>query len=177
MSAASLSLPEPVGIVLTGTGREVDLSVWIEHIEKAKEEIYGWFVDVAEYGFQDGGCWIFAAALKKWSGDRLALYAVAHVDDHTRVEHVVASQDGFVLLDSDGIFSREEMITKVLFDMGTRSGYGPDDLAVDPFVSDTLIPYDQGLVDAVAQDLDRLLPSFEAFADACGIAPEPLRPR
>lgn len=63
-----------------------------------------------DFGFQDGGCAMFAQGLVEWSDGRLTLGS--YVLPGRGVQHVVAHDDGIVL-DSDGVSTVDEGTTKL----------------------------------------------------------------
>jgi len=65
---------------------------------------------IYDFGFQDGGCAMFAQALVQWSNGRLTLGS--YVLPGRGVQHVVA-REGDVVLDSDGLSTRDEGATKL----------------------------------------------------------------
>ena len=65
-----------------------------------------------EFGFQDGGCLMLARAFKKWSGDNLDLYYIVNGKMPNIVQHVVASYQGKVFIDSDGLGTEKDFLKK-----------------------------------------------------------------
>ncbi len=67
-------------------------------------------LDVYEFGFQDGGCAMFARALVIWSGGRLSM--AGYAPHNGRVQHVVA-HDMDLVLDGDGLATSHEGARKL----------------------------------------------------------------
>lgn len=132
-------------------------------IQKAKAKIYDeWFIETAEFGFQDGGCWMFAEALKRWSGGAFRVECVTIADDPKRIQHVVAAWDapsGTLYVDSDGVFDAVGMRDKVLCDMGPSAMISETSLSIILFKGSRTIPYREDWVARLAEDLGRLMPT------------------
>jgi hypothetical protein len=91
-------------------GRLVNHTVFGRKLRRAAGIALDSHLDRYDFGFQDGGCAMFARALVIWSGDRLALAGYA---TRPRVfEHVVAV-DQDVVLDSDGLATVTEGARKL----------------------------------------------------------------
>jgi hypothetical protein len=73
------------------------------------------------HGYQDGGCLTFAQAMIDWSGGAFLMAAVERSDRPGRVQHVVAVY-GAKHLDSDGVFSDQEMLQKMVRCEGLPAG-------------------------------------------------------
>lgn len=66
------------------------------------------------FGWSDGGCWTFAAALARWSGGQLALAQVVSPAGVHRgyTDHIVAHYQGLLYLDADGLATGPELLDK-----------------------------------------------------------------
>jgi hypothetical protein len=83
-----------------GSGRLVNHTAFGRDLRKAARRALVGHLDVYDFGFQDGGCAMFARALVIWSGGRLSMAGYAL--PRNRVQHVVA-RDMDLVLDSDGL--------------------------------------------------------------------------
>lgn len=70
------------------------------------------FLERHGYGFHDGGCLDYARALCLWSNGHLTLSALTKPND-TIAQHVVATLDGRIHLDSDGAATTDELLVKM----------------------------------------------------------------
>ena len=62
------------------------------------------------FGWSDGGCWTFAAALARWSCGQLALAQVVSPRGYT--DHIVAHYHGLLYLDADGLATGPDLLDK-----------------------------------------------------------------
>jgi len=93
-----------------GSGRLVNHTAFGRELRKAARRALVGHVDVYDFGFQDGGCAMFARALVIWSGDRLSMAGYALPGN--RVQHVVA-HDMDLVMDSDGLATSLEGARKM----------------------------------------------------------------
>ena len=93
-----------------GSGRLVNHTAFGRQLRTAGRRALGPHLDVYDFGFQDGGCAMFARALVIWSGGRLSMAGYAL--PQSRVQHVVAHDHDFVL-DSDGLATTMEGARKL----------------------------------------------------------------
>lgn len=116
------------------------------------------FVPLQDCGFQDGGCLMFATALRDWSGDVLELAAVYRADRPGRAQHVVARFGEGLFLDSDGAATEADLLAK----MNRLEGLP------DPYVGEWStaanqeeIPFDASAVDMLRLRLEQHLGRFD----------------
>lgn len=115
------------------------------------------FSDTADFGFQDGGCHMFAAALKDWSGGGLELAAVYCPARGRQAQHVVARFGGTIFIDSDGAGSREDLLDKMVkFEKLVGATVGDYDPA-----SETVIPFNASLVEWLTKRMRRRFGAFD----------------
>lgn len=103
------------------------------------------FLADSGFGFQDGGCQIFAEALVIWSDGALrpmAVYAGG------RVQHVFAGNDA-IAVDSDGIAFHSEMVRKCEALEGISGAYVAD----YAFGDSPQIPHDTAQSEALTKRL------------------------
>lgn len=79
------------------------------------------------FGWSDGGCWTFAAALAHWSGDQLALARIVSSRGHT--DHIVAHYHGLLYLDADGLATGPGLLDK----WRRLEGVGRQSYTLEPF--------------------------------------------
>lgn len=91
--------------------RVVNMTEGGRSIQRAADRLLSRFVAEIGFGFQDGGCNIFAEALVGWSDGLLGLAAV-HVAGDRQAQHVVARL-GRVFLDSDGAATAGDLLNKM----------------------------------------------------------------
>lgn len=82
------------------SGRLVNHTVFGRQLRAAARRALTPHLQSYDFGFQDGGCAMFARALVIWSGGRLSMAGYAL--PRNRVQHVVA-RDMDLVLDSDGL--------------------------------------------------------------------------
>lgn len=87
----------PFGAILQSAAREV-LPAWLA---------------MAGYGFQDGGCLMFAVALQRWSSGRFSLAGAYRSSDLRQAQHVMAVTETCLYLDSDGAGTDLDVIAKL----------------------------------------------------------------
>jgi len=92
------------------SGRLVNHTAFGRDLRKAAGRALVAHLDVYDFGFQDGGCAMFARALVIWSGGRLTMAGYAL--PRNRVQHVVA-RDMDLVLDSDGLATSLEGARKM----------------------------------------------------------------
>lgn len=132
------------------------------------------FAEVTQFGFQDGGCLMFAMALRDWSEGNLKLSAVYSSTRGLQAQHVVATLAGDVplYLDSDGVGTEYDILAKgERFDW-LEGGY------VDAYceIGESTIPRDDSLIADLALRLGRrfgpfnsdLFATFEWPSASCG---------
>lgn len=82
-------------------------------LQQVARKLGGDFAKAAGYGFQDGGCLIFASALCNWSRGTLELAAIHRVGHSGQAQHVVARFGTALFLDSDGVATEEDILRKM----------------------------------------------------------------
>lgn len=130
----------------------------------------GDFSEKTEFGFQDGGCLMFAASLRIWSNESLGLGAIYGIHKPLQAQHVAAlfgevSNKMSLYLDSDGVGTAEDLLEKMHILEGLT------DMWVDTYSMDneTIIPYRSDLVEDL---VNRLHKCFGTFApERLGLAP------
>jgi hypothetical protein len=108
------------------------------------------------YGWNDGGCWTLAQAIREWSGDSVPLYAVySYLEKAGRpiVQHLVVElPDQNLHLDADGILTAYELLVDKMEDSEMV-----DDPYLAPFRKD-LVRFDEiELLPGVATILSKRL--------------------
>lgn len=94
------------------SGRLVNHTSFGRDLRRAARRVLVRHLDVYDFGFQDGGCAMFAHALVVWSGGRLSMAGYSLPGG--RVQHVVAHDpDAGLVLDSDGVSTDAEGARKM----------------------------------------------------------------
>ena len=128
-----------------------------QRLRKVADEMVWPFSDRTGFGFQDGGCRMFATALRDWSGGALDLAAIYRRDRPGRVQHVVARFGTELFLDSDGAGTEADLLAKMAVTEGMP----------DPHMGEWVpesgrdIPYDEALVAELVQGLEQRLGAFD----------------
>lgn len=137
-------------------GKAKNLTSFGRQLQSAATKLLPTFLKEYDFGFQDGGCAIFARALTVWSGDRLQLFGLRSLQ--TNITHVIAG-DGRVFLDSDGVGTMSDIILK-MEKLEREPG-----CAIEPFtpeaIQTTVIPWIPAASQRIAADLRPLLPDPE----------------
>lgn len=83
-------------------------------IQRIARETQSGLIRRRGFGWSDGGCWTFAAALARWSGGQLALAQVVSPAGVHRgyTDHIVAHYQGLLYLDADGLATGPELLDK-----------------------------------------------------------------
>jgi len=139
-------------------------------LQRFAREHVGAFSEKTEFGFQDGGCLMFAASLRIWSNESLNLAAIYENLKPLQAQHVTAvfgevGNKMSLYLDSDGAGTAEDLLEKM------RILEGLTDMWVDAYSmnNETIIPYRSDLVEDLVKRLHR---RFGTFApDRLGLAP------
>lgn len=82
-------------------------------IQRSANQILSTWLERVDYGFQDGGCLMFALALQRWSGNFLDLSAVFSPSRGNVAQHFMASHRDCLFLDSDGIARKSDLLRKM----------------------------------------------------------------
>lgn len=116
------------------------------------------FLEETKFGFQDGGCLMFAEALRAWSRGSLALAAVYRTDRApAKAQHVLAQFGADLYLDSDGAGTAADMTAKMAAFNSLRC------TQVRPYVrlAGDAIPHDSNLVAMLARRMQRRFGDFD----------------
>jgi hypothetical protein len=124
-------------------------------LASASRRILNEVLETVGFGFQDGGCLMFASALKIWSGNKFELASLYVAHDPSLAHHVIAKY-GEYYLDSDGIGTADDLIVK-LSTFERRSDY-----YIDVYRPETQgdIPYEQDLVDLLVLRISQKIGPF-----------------
>ncbi len=169
-----MTCPEPGGRLQhfarpPGT-RIVNLTPLGRDVRRFARQALGPVVARYGYGFQDGGCLSFAAALVEWSQGEISLGAVFSDARGNQAQHLFAGRSGFCI-DSDGVATEFEMIAK-LDRFEAPRGHSID--AYYGAAAERVIPFEPQLVTWLASAMrsrlgaaaDRLLELDEIWPNA-----------
>lgn len=135
------------------SGRLVNHTVFGRQLRAAARRALTPHLQSHDFGFQDGGCAMFARALVLWSENRLCM--AGYAPPRGRIQHVVAN-DGDLVLDSDGVAtvlegSRKLAIQEMTPGCALLDGYMPQ--------AAPRIPWSEADSVAIARFLAPLLPA------------------
>lgn len=128
-----------------------------KRLQSAALNILEDFLTRYDFGFQDGGCYIFALGLQKWSQNNLTLRAVRSTEYPQRIQHVVACYNDLFYLDSDGLASDSDMVSKMDVFSSLKDHYITEMETLDPE-----IPTSEVESSKIARQLEAILGPYRS---------------
>ena len=115
------------------------------------------------YGWSDGGCWTFAAALVHWSNSELGYARIVSPRGHA--DHIVAHYRETIFIDADGLATGSELLEK----WRRLEGIERQTYSLEPFVDPAGvdmndIPFVRAEMFVLAERLCRTLGEFDLRA-------------
>jgi hypothetical protein len=94
-------------------GAIINLTDFGTQLQTAATKILIDWLKTNSYGFQDGGCLMFAQALRIWSKEDFTLAGVYLSKNKTQAQHILARSRCGRFLDSDGLGTNDDIIFKM----------------------------------------------------------------
>lgn len=140
-------------------GRIVNHLSFGKSLQKLAHDLLSPFIAKVDYGFQDGGCFMFATALRDWSEGVLTLVSVYRTDrTPDAAQHVLACLDGTLYLDSDGVGTGADVLHK----MAAFNAMPEAEIREHKLAEGQVIPFDPELCAFLAKRMRRRFGPFNA---------------